>query len=94
MPFLQANIKLNDFSRQDSVSMPFPGLYMNQPYCQLTRGDKTHWSLHENTTFFIRENAFENVVWKCRFVLALICEWFYIGGITIHNELKEEFTMN
>ena len=38
-------------------------------YCSLDLGNKFQWKFHPNTTIFIQENAFENVVWEMAVIL-------------------------
>ena len=45
-----------------------PSHYLNQYWniVNLTLWNKVQWNLNRNSYLFIQENAFENIVWKCR----------------------------
>ena len=52
--------------------------FMNQclNIVNLTLGNKSQWKFNRNTYIFVRENAFENVVWK----IAAILSRFRLGS--------------
>ena len=59
------------WSRLWLVAWPAPSHYLNQcrNIVNWTMRNKFQWKFHHNTTIFIQENAFENVVWK----MVVIC---------------------
>ena len=57
MPFFQANIKFNDFSRQDLNSMTFPGFY--EPCWETYTLTLTHWGRDKIDA--ISQTTFSNV---------------------------------
>ena len=54
------------------VAFSAPSLYLNQRWNILnwTFGNQLHWNVNQNINIFIKENAFENVVWGITAILS------------------------
>ena len=66
-------IKLShDWFRLWLVAWQAPSHYLNQWWNKLnwTLGNIFQWNRNQNTTIFIQENAFENVVWKMTAIMS------------------------
>ena len=57
---------IHHWFRQWFIAWPAPSHYLNQCWniVNWILGNKFQWNFHQNTTIFIQENAFENVVCK------------------------------